>query len=83
MNSMRKQSSINRFWGVPPWIFLAAVGILFPIFAVMTFENIHRQKENASRLLLEKGAALIRSFEAGARTGMDAAFFADLPCRTS
>lgn len=70
MNSMRKQSSINRFWGVPPWIFLAAVGILFPIFAVMTFENIHRQKENASRLLLEKGAALIRSFEAGARTGM-------------
>jgi len=67
---MRKQSSINRFWGVPPWIFLAAVGILFPIFAVMTFENIHRQKENASRLLLEKGAALIRSFEAGARTGM-------------
>ncbi len=67
---MRKQPSINRFWGVPPWIFLAAVGILFPIFAVMTFENIHRQKENASRLLLEKGAALIRSFEAGARTGM-------------
>lgn len=67
---MRKQSSINRFWGVPPWIFLAAVGILFPIFTVMTFENIHRQKENASRLLLEKGAALIRSFEAGARTGM-------------
>lgn len=67
---MRKQTSIHRFWGVPPWIFLAAVGILFPIFAVMTFESIHRQKENASKLLLEKGAALIRSFEAGARTGM-------------
>ena len=41
-----------------------------PIFSFMTVENINRQKMNTTRLLLEKGAALIRSFEAGTRTGM-------------
>ncbi len=61
----------HRFWaGVPPWIFLGAVVILFPIFSFMTIQNIHRQNENSVRFLLEKGAALIRSFEAGTRTGM-------------
>lgn len=61
----------KRFWtSVPPWIFIGALVVLFPIFAFMTLENIHRQKENSIRLLLEKGAALIRSFEAGTRMGM-------------
>jgi two-component system sensor histidine kinase HydH len=61
----------NRFWtGVPPWIFIGAVVVLFPIFSIMTIQNIHRQNQNSTRLLLEKGAALIRSFEAGTRTGM-------------
>ena len=55
---------------MPPWIFIGAVMILLPIFAYLTYENIHRQKEHSTRLLLEKGAALIRSFEAGTRTGM-------------
>ena len=36
----------------------------------MTIENINRQQEKSIQLLLEKGAALIRSFEAGTRTGM-------------
>jgi two-component system sensor histidine kinase HydH len=36
----------------------------------MTIQNINRQNESSLRLLLEKGAALIRSFEAGTRTGM-------------
>lgn len=44
--------------------------MLLPIFAFMTVENINRQRENTTRLLLEKGAALIRSFEAGTRSGM-------------
>jgi len=61
----------NRFWaGVPPWIFIGAVVILFPIFAFITVQNIHRQNQNNTRLLLEKGAALIRSFEAGTRAGL-------------
>jgi two-component system sensor histidine kinase HydH len=36
----------------------------------MTLQNIGRQKGQTTRLLVEKGAALIRSFEAGARTGL-------------
>ena len=61
----------SKFWvGVPPWILIGAVVILFPIVAFMTIENINRQKKNSVRLLREKGAALIRSFEAGTRTGM-------------
>lgn len=44
--------------------------MLLPIFAFMTVENINRQRENTTHLLLEKGAALIRSFEAGTRSGM-------------
>jgi two-component system sensor histidine kinase HydH len=68
---MKDKMRNGRFWtGVPPWIFIGAVVVLFPIFAIMTIQNIHRQNQNMTRLLLEKGAALIRSFEAGTRTGM-------------
>lgn len=55
---------------MPPWLFIGAVVVLFPIFAFMTIQNINRQNRNSTRLLLEKGAALIRSFEAGTRTGL-------------
>ncbi len=61
----------HKFWvGLSPWIIIGAVAVLFPIFAIIAVENVHRQRENSTRLLLEKGAALIRSFEAGTRTGM-------------
>ena len=43
--------------GVPPWIFIGAVAVLFPIFAFMTLQNVNRQKENSIRLLLEKGSS--------------------------
>jgi two-component system, NtrC family, sensor histidine kinase HydH len=63
--------SIKPSWAaVPPWIILGAVVVLVPIFFFWTFQNIRKQKESMSLLLLEKGAALIRSFEAGTRTGM-------------
>ena len=55
---------------VPPWIIVGAVMILAPIFVFVAVDNIQKQKESMSNLLLEKGAALIRSFEAGARTGV-------------
>ncbi|MBW2603421.1 MAG: PAS domain-containing protein [Deltaproteobacteria bacterium] len=68
---MKGRNKHNRFWtGVPPWLFIGAVVVLFPIFAFMTIQNINRQNQNSARLLMEKGAALIRSFEAGTRTGM-------------
>jgi two-component system sensor histidine kinase HydH len=66
INTKRKRSWI----GIPPWIVIGAVVILAPIFIFWATENIHRQQESTTKLLLEKGAALIRSFEAGTRTGM-------------
>lgn len=56
--------------GIPPWIILGLVIVLVPIFFFWTLQNINKQKENMAFLLSEKGAALIRSFEAGTRTGM-------------
>ncbi len=68
---MVKKSKISRYWAsIPPWIFIGAAVVLIPIIAFMTVQNINRQKDASFRLLLEKGAALIRSFEAGTRTGM-------------
>ena len=49
---------------------IGAVLVLAPIFFFLTVDSINRQKESTIALLKEKGAALIRSFEAGARTGM-------------
>jgi two-component system sensor histidine kinase HydH len=61
----------TRLWtGVPAWVLLGAVAVLLPIFAFVTMQNIHREKEFTTRLLVEKGGALIRSFEAGTRSGM-------------
>jgi two-component system sensor histidine kinase HydH len=36
----------------------------------MTLETINRQKKQSIHLMMEKGAALVRSFEAGTRMGM-------------
>ncbi len=61
----------KRFWsGVSPWVLVGAGLILLPIFAFMTMTSINRQQDKSTQLLIEKGAALIRSFEAGTRSGM-------------
>ena len=61
----------NREWvSIPPWIIIGAVILLAPIFIFVALETISTQKENTQKLLVEKGAALIRSFEAGTRTGI-------------
>ncbi|MDD4997123.1 MAG: hypothetical protein PHI99_03165, partial [Syntrophales bacterium] len=61
----------KRLWAVtPPWLIIGAIMVLVPVFSFLTLVNIDRQKEQATRLLVEKGATLIRSFEAGARTGI-------------
>lgn len=70
MKNGRKKST-RKFWAViSPWFIIGAVVILVPIFIISTLENINKQKEYTTQLLLEKGEALVRSLEAGARTGM-------------
>jgi two-component system sensor histidine kinase HydH len=65
-----KESGKKRIWVlVPPWVILGAVAVLVPLFVFFTWENVNRHKDMSTRLLLEKGEALIRSFEAGARAG--------------
>ncbi len=67
----QKPGRKKRLWAViPPWLIIGAVAIIVPLFIFTTLENINRQREQTTRLLVEKGAALIRSFEAGARTGL-------------
>ena len=68
---MFTRSKNKKLWtGIPPWVLIGAVAVLLPIVVFITVENINRQKEKSINLLLEKAAALIRSFEAGTRTGM-------------
>jgi len=68
---MQDTKKIKRLWfGIPFWFILGAVIVLVPIFVFWTLQNINKQKENMTNILLEKGAALVRSFEAGTRTGM-------------
>ncbi len=61
----------KRFWaGASPWLIVGAAAVLLPLFVFIALQDIGRQREQTTRLLVEKGAALIRSFEAGARTGL-------------
>jgi two-component system sensor histidine kinase HydH len=68
---MKKKDSIIK---IPTWIFIGAFLVMLPIFGFIIISNIWVQKQNSEKLLLEKGAALIRSFEAGTRTGMMGTF---------
>ncbi|KPA12927.1 sensor protein ZraS [Candidatus Magnetomorum sp. HK-1] len=70
MRPMNQNKKTLNLKGISPWIIIGALAVLLPIFAFMTYQIINLQKKNTIRLLLEKGAALIRSFEAGTRTGM-------------
>lgn len=53
-----------------PWVVIGMSAILVMVVLVLALMNYNREKEYMSRVLIEKGAALIKSFEAGARTGM-------------
>jgi two-component system sensor histidine kinase HydH len=59
----------KRFlFNVSFWIIIGAIAVMATVSAVMTLAHFQRQKEQAVDLLVEKGATLIRSFEAGLRT---------------
>lgn len=53
-----------------PWIIIGSVGILLIVVVVLAYQNYSREKKYMSRILSEKGAAIIKAVEAGARTGM-------------
>lgn len=63
---MKKTTRVS----IPPFILVGAFLIILPITVFIIFQNINRQKAHTHFLQLEKGAALIRSFEAGTRAGM-------------
>ncbi|HVN72070.1 MAG TPA: ATP-binding protein [Desulfomonilia bacterium] len=49
---------------------MGSLVVMVPIFIFTTMESISTQRKNMYHMLSEKGDALIRSFEAGTRTGM-------------
>ena len=53
-----------------PWIIVGSVVILLVTVVVLAVQNYNREKQYMSSILSEKGAALIKALEAGARTGM-------------
>ena len=52
------------------WLILGAIVLLLPLFIFMTWQGVAMQRDLTTRLLVEKGDALIRSVEAGIRTGI-------------
>jgi len=66
---MRK--NIHSFWfNISPWVILGTLIILAPLLTIMTIQGVDRQRSFVKELLREKGFAMIRSFEAGTRTGL-------------
>jgi two-component system sensor histidine kinase HydH len=53
-----------------PTMIIGATLILLIVVVVLAVNNLNREKRYMSQILMEKGAALIKSFEAGTRTGM-------------
>lgn len=54
----------------PPWMIIGITTLFMTVVVVTGLLNYNREKATMGTILMEKGAALIRSFEAGARTGM-------------
>ncbi len=55
---------------ISPWVIMGSLIVMVPIFIFITMDSIKTQRKNMILMLSEKGDALIRSFEAGTRTGM-------------
>lgn len=53
-----------------PYMLLGVFLVLTPVFGIMTLERMEKQKAYIREQLLVKGISLIRTFEAGTRTGM-------------
>ena len=53
-----------------PWMIIGTAVILLMVVLILAASNYNREKGYMADILLEKGAALIKAFEAGTRTGM-------------
>ena len=67
---MHKFRQIHSLTGLSPLVILGIFAILVPVFVLMTLDNIREQHGRIEEKLIGKGLFLIRSFEAGTRTGM-------------
>ena len=63
-----KRKSFKPF--ISPWMIIGISVVLMSVVVCQAVINFNREKKYMGTLLKQKGAALIRSFEAGARTGM-------------
>ena len=59
-----------KFTLISPLFLIGVLLIMLPIFTIMTLDRLEKEKEFFTQRLLEKGVSLIRTFEAGTRTGM-------------
>jgi two-component system, NtrC family, sensor histidine kinase HydH len=68
MNS--RPSYPSRWSWFSPWVILGSAAILAAILLVLAITNVHREEEFMKRTLLSEANVLMRSLEAGSRTGM-------------
>ena len=69
MLAIKERNRYGRI-GTSPWIVLGSSAILLIVVVILAIQNCNREKLYMTKVLNEKGAALIRAVEAGARTGM-------------
>ena len=67
---MNKKSEKHILPSVSPWIIAGIFMVLMPIFVLMTMDTIKDQRQQVIEKLTGRGIFLLRSFEAGARTGI-------------
>ena len=60
----------TRHTVIPSWIVIGMSLIMVVAVGILAVFNYNREKQGMQQVLNEKGAALIKSFEAGMRTGM-------------
>ncbi len=66
----RKITLFNALLGISPFLILGMVLILVPIFIFITMDNINTLNQRVIEHFTGRGEALLRSLEAGTRTGL-------------
>ncbi len=69
LHASRSDQPFRWAW-ISPWMIIGLVGLLGGILLVLAVKNVHREKEFMTRALLSQAEVLMRSLEAGNRTGM-------------